>query len=1093
MKPRRGWWRRLVVPLVVCATSVAMVGIAVPSSTAAGSSTGKTVPVQQLSSVVLKLIKTVEGSTLPCQTRNDVVRRLRLLDDALLSGRRSAAVALGSAWRQDAWSMQAARLIGPELGSSIQNRLGRLQGKIGSGYAVKPGPARHWKPLPSCETSPSGGEPVVASGSGVLTSASSGEVVGSYTPTAEDPLADLKVFLKVGIGLLNLVNIAVPGLGTFLSSLLAGVVDLFWPAGTGPDTANQFQDLVDTTTYNQVSFAVNQLGGHLEGTPGGWDQNLAAWQYTCQHEYGGFDTENCALHARDLYQQWYTNYSDFLGFRAAIEKAGDPVKLLPLFAAYDNLFLPFLSQGVQLHQYWKANPSKGWRALDTTLVDGTLVTIPLAAMDDELNPNYVDSNGLPDRGVGYVNYYYKMGLAAQSGWPARNAYIRDMTLNVLDFRDMWKYMDPRVYPNGVPGGVKLTRMIYSDPVGEMQATPNPPRNVAGPLKELSVWRVQVETEWHHTEWSSYYGITSVQATSPPLLGPAQSGAVRGDAAPSLDVNADCGKWCLDLGLKNPVYLDLAAGGPMIAVETAIDRPDAGAHWFPSFLSFHWANGGKSTIGNAPYGSGVPQDLRRTFSFGGEVLATAQVISHFDSAWGWPRLADAIVFGFRYADSFGPTGEVVGVGSGKCIDLPGWTNGSTRAVIHSCYQPPTPAQIWSYDPGLEQISVTNPDEWSDTDPTKSGKHCLDTAGGGTTTGTQVVINRCDDGALSSNGTVSSQRWTLKAAGVGAKITNVKSGLVIDVPGNVTTDGTQLQLAPYVPEAAGQQWHARDPLTGELHGIGSGRCVMPNGPMPGARVGIYDCTGVGAQQWSYNPTTRALTSAAPLSLCLEASGGGTTAGAAVVINTCTGATEQKWTLHGNGGTITNDKSGLLLSVVGTDTANGTLLNLNTANDTANQLWSRTSSQGGAVHSLGAAGKCLDLPASTWTNGTQAVIRSCATPLSASQTWTYHQIAQTFTVNSPSGAMCLDAAGGATDENTAVVINYCTPDAASQKWSLDPASSTVTNVKSGLLLDVTEGGTTDGTPVRLTPQPTEVDAQGHVHLLPPTSSQQWVWSLS
>jgi hypothetical protein len=352
----------------------------------------------------------------------------------------------------------------------------------------------------------------------------------------------------------------------------------------------------------------------------------------------------------------------------------------------------------------------------------------------------------------------------------------------------------------------------------------------------------------------------------------------------------------------------------------------------------------------------------------------------------------------------------------------------------------------------------------------------------------VINRCDDGALSSNGTVSSQRWTLKAAGVGAKITNVKSGLVIDVPGNATTDGTQLQLAPYVPDARGQQWHARDPLTGEIHGIGSGRCVnVPNSSTtPGTRVQIYDCNGTTAQQWSYNPTTRALTFAVAPSLCLEAAGGGTTAGTAVQINTCTGATEQKWTLHGNGGTITNDKSGLLLQVVGTATANGTLLNLNTANGTANQLWSRTSSQGGAVHSVG-AGKCLDLPVSTWTNGTQAVIRSCATPLSASQTWTYHQIAQTFTVNSPSGPKCLAAASTVPTPGTAVVITDCTP-AANQRWVRNFGTSTITNVATitdddpGLVLDLTGAGTTDGTPVQLS-------TPGN----PIPNSQKWVWSLS
>jgi hypothetical protein len=115
--------------------------------------TVKTVPVHELSSVVLSLIRTVEGSTaLACETRNSVVRRLRELDDALLLGRRSAAQALASAWRQDAWSMEAARVIGPELGSSLQNRLDRLRGKIGSGYD-RPGPTRHWKPLPSCDTS----------------------------------------------------------------------------------------------------------------------------------------------------------------------------------------------------------------------------------------------------------------------------------------------------------------------------------------------------------------------------------------------------------------------------------------------------------------------------------------------------------------------------------------------------------------------------------------------------------------------------------------------------------------------------------------------------------------------------------------------------------------------------------------------------------------------------------------------------------------------------------------------------------------------------------------------------------------------------
>ncbi len=284
-----------------------------------------------------------------------------------------------------------------------------------------------------------------------------------------------------------------------------------------------------------------------------------------------------------------------------------------------------------------------------------------------------------------------------------------------------------------------------------------------------------------------------------------------------------------------------------------------------------------------------------------------------------------------------------------------------------------------------------------------------------------------------------------------------------------------------------------MTGEIHGIGSGRCVdVPDySTTPGTQVQIYDCHGNEAQQWTYDPTSKeliyayAMARGAPQPMCLEARGGGTAADTPVQINICTGAPEQRWTLHGNGDTITNDKSGLPLSVPHGYTANNTLLNLDTANGTAMQQWSRTSSRGGALHAVG-AGKCLDYLLSTG-GGTRVVINGCTSPPSMRQTWTYHPIAQTFTVDTGIGPQCLDAWGGGTTENTAVVISDCTG-AASQRWSRDFGNLTITNVNSGLVLDVTGGATADGTTVQLTPQP--VDAEGH--LLPPTSSQQWVWSL-
>jgi hypothetical protein len=49
-------------------------------------------------------------------------------------------------------------------------------------------------------------------------------------------------------------------------------------------------------------------------------------------------------------------------------------------------------------------------------------------------------------------------------WITRNSYVRNMTINVLDARAMWPFLDPQVCPLGqMPP--KMTREIYSDPFG----------------------------------------------------------------------------------------------------------------------------------------------------------------------------------------------------------------------------------------------------------------------------------------------------------------------------------------------------------------------------------------------------------------------------------------------------------------------------------------------------------------------------------------------------------------------------------------------------------------------------------------------------
>ena len=282
---------------------------------------------------------------------------------------------------------------------------------------------------------------------------------------------------------------------------------------------------------------------------------------------------------------------------------------------------------------------------------------------------------------------------------------------------------------------------------------------------------------------------------------------------------------------------------------------------------------------------------------------------------------------------------------------------------------------------------------------------------------------------------------------------------------------------------QQWKLPSPLTGEIHGIGSGRCVdVPNGSTtPGTQVQIYNCNGGLAQQWTYDPTSKELMYVKSPSMCLEARGGGTTRGHGGADQHCNGTLAQKWTLSWNG-TITNDKSGLFLDAKGGGTVNGTLVQLWNATTGAQgqqQLWSQTSMRGGPVHAVG-AGKCL-APLS-WENGTQVVISQCYN--TAWQMWTYHPVAQSFTVYSPSrwvsslsGSKCLEASG--TAAHATVVINDCTG-AASQQWSLDYLDKTITNIPSGLVLHVTGGATADETGVELMPY-VQTD-----------TAQQWVWSL-
>jgi endo-1,4-beta-xylanase len=113
---------------------------------------------------------------------------------------------------------------------------------------------------------------------------------------------------------------------------------------------------------------------------------------------------------------------------------------------------------------------------------------------------------------------------------------------------------------------------------------------------------------------------------------------------------------------------------------------------------------------------------------------------------------------------GGAGRIVGVQSGRCIDVPNatQTNG-TRVQLWDCNSQSN--QQWTYTAG-KQLQVY-------------GNKCLDANGQGTSNGTAIIIWDCNGQA--------NQQWNVNANGT---IAGVQSGRCLDVWG--TANGQQIQL-------------------------------------------------------------------------------------------------------------------------------------------------------------------------------------------------------------------------------------------------------------------------------------------------------------
>ena len=250
-----------------------------------------------------------------------------------------------------------------------------------------------------------------------------------------------------------------------------------------------------------------------------------------------------------------------------------------------------------------------------------------------------------------------------------------------------------------------------------------------------------------------------------------------------------------------------------------------------------------------------------------------------------------------------SGTITGPG-GKCVDIAGDDNGGNG----------TAAQLWDCQSGAADQKWTHNANGS----LSTLNRCLDINGNGTANGTLVQLWDC-------NG-VGGQKWVQQADG---SLRNPQSGRCLDSPNGATGNGTRLQIWDCNGSAA-QKFAANG--GGPVNAPG-GKCVDVAGDDNGGygtAVQLWDCqSGAVDQHWYHNGNGSLRT----LNRCLDIIGNGTANGTQVELWDCNGVGGQNWQQQADG-SLRNPQSGRCLDAPGGATGNGTRLQIWDCNGTAAQ---------------------------------------------------------------------------------------------------------------------------------------------------------------
>ncbi|MTI30993.1 insecticidal delta-endotoxin Cry8Ea1 family protein [Xanthovirga aplysinae] len=246
----------------------------------------------------------------------------------------------------------------------------------------------------------------------------------------------------------------IPGVGF----LVGGFVNALWP-GTSTDPWDQIKDRVEALIDEKISeYNYNQVQLALDGIKNNMDEYLWAVQNSETPTY--------------ISEKYNIVLGDILSNLPHFQANDDRVLLLPLFSQLANLHLSLLRDGAEFGLEW------GWSDVE---VDRSRQQLIDAIKDYSSYADEVYAEGLAD-------VESNLSSNKRVAFNKKNKYIREMTLSVLDFKEMWQYYDISQYPDGA--SIYLDREIYSDVVGAYRgdkAVNLPSTPPSQPISKLEVW------------------------------------------------------------------------------------------------------------------------------------------------------------------------------------------------------------------------------------------------------------------------------------------------------------------------------------------------------------------------------------------------------------------------------------------------------------------------------------------------------------------------------------------------------------------------------------------------------------------------------